>query len=509
MRGPELPGRPAPAAAIAAIGFVALFALYTRSNGFPYIYHTDEPGKVAQLVGGWRNFHHPQLSMTATDALRSLGFYDRTPQQAAVAGRMVSAAFAALAVVALALTAYLLAGPFAATAATLVIGLEPSLFEAAHYMKEDPALLLGIGGTFLALTVYERKPTPGRAAGIGLGCALAASGKYVGALMLAPGLVALGHGSGRRRVRLLAFGLAFVAVVVWVNHRAFAELPQAVGALRWELGRTVGASAPSRPLPHPKAWQAVALATPPAVWLFLAVFYLSLLAPGGRRPPWPALALFPPAYLLVLSFTPKANARYVLPILAVCRLLAVLGAAWLVAWVPPGRRRGAEQAVAFLLLTWVLVRPDIRAVRHLRREFREDSRAELVAWIAGHLPPDALIAEDRHARLGLWDQVEGGPPLRQRVLSAHHRLPELGTLDELRARGVGYLVLCHEDYGKLFRGGARPRDAELRAFYERVMREGQLLWEGDEGELSYLHPGLRLVRIGAAPDRATQAGGAP
>jgi Dolichyl-phosphate-mannose-protein mannosyltransferase len=500
MRGPGLPGRQdLAAAALAAIGFAALFALYTRSNGFPYIYHTDEPGKVAQLIGGWRNLHHPQLSIGATDALRSLGFYDRTPQQAAVAGRMVSAAFAALAVVALALTAYLLAGLFAAAASMLLVGLDPALFEAAHYMKEDPALLLGIGATFLALAAYERKPTPGHAAGIGLGCALAASGKYVGAVMLLPGLAALGRGSGRRLARFGAFGLAFVGVGLWVNQRAFEELPKAVGALRWELGRTVGASAPSRPLPHARAWQAVALGTPPAVWVFLAVFYLSLLARGGRRPPRPALALFPPLYLLMLSFTAKTSGRYVLPILAVSRLLAVLGAAWLVAWAPAGRRRGAEEAVAFLLLTWVLVRPDVRAVRHLEREFREDTRAEMVAWIGDHLPADALIAEDVHARLGLWDQVEGGPRLRQRVLSAHHRLPELGTLDELRARGVGYLVLCHEDYGKLFREGASTRalhKAELRAFYERVMREGQLLWEGDEGDLSYIHPGLRLYRIG-------------
>src|SRR6202022_1683638 len=48
--------------------FVALVALlavllsaYTRHNAFPFYYHTDEPGKVNQIISGTRTYRHPLL----------------------------------------------------------------------------------------------------------------------------------------------------------------------------------------------------------------------------------------------------------------------------------------------------------------------------------------------------------------------------------------------------------------------------------------------------------------
>ena len=49
----------------------ALLALllwaYTRHNNFPFYYHTDEPGKVEQVISGEHNYRHPLLMINATD----------------------------------------------------------------------------------------------------------------------------------------------------------------------------------------------------------------------------------------------------------------------------------------------------------------------------------------------------------------------------------------------------------------------------------------------------------
>ena len=49
----------------------ALLALllwaYTRHNNFPFYYHTDELGKVEQVVSGEHNYRHPLLMINATD----------------------------------------------------------------------------------------------------------------------------------------------------------------------------------------------------------------------------------------------------------------------------------------------------------------------------------------------------------------------------------------------------------------------------------------------------------
>src|ERR1041385_4560716 len=99
--------------AIAAGSALAIFLfflfLYTRSNTFPSRYHPDEEGKARQILDDYRNFRHPQLLLEASSLLvhgRSIDDVEGT----VVAGRWVSAAFAAGAVVALALAAYLEAG---------------------------------------------------------------------------------------------------------------------------------------------------------------------------------------------------------------------------------------------------------------------------------------------------------------------------------------------------------------------------------------------------------------
>ncbi len=67
--------------------FCAALWLYTRHNSFPFYYHPDEPGKVAQIQKGTRNFHHPQLLLTATDLTKQLARRDLDCQAVVEMGR--------------------------------------------------------------------------------------------------------------------------------------------------------------------------------------------------------------------------------------------------------------------------------------------------------------------------------------------------------------------------------------------------------------------------------------
>src|SRR5689334_16732324 len=98
--------------ALAALFSITLFAgclwLYTRSNRFSYLFHPDELGKADQIIDDYRNFRHPQLLLEVTH--RFLKSDEQEIQSIVNVGRNVSAAFAAAAVVCLALTGYFEAG---------------------------------------------------------------------------------------------------------------------------------------------------------------------------------------------------------------------------------------------------------------------------------------------------------------------------------------------------------------------------------------------------------------
>jgi hypothetical protein len=150
----------------------------------PFYYHSDEPSKVEQVIGlRPLNFKHPLLLMNATRALAfASGVEDR--QAAVRAGRTVSAAFAAGTVTALAALAWLAGGLLAAACVAPLVLLSHGLFTFAHFMKEDTAVTFGFACVLLAASAFAQRPRAGTAAALGAACALALSGKYVGAVAL-------------------------------------------------------------------------------------------------------------------------------------------------------------------------------------------------------------------------------------------------------------------------------------------------------------------------------------
>lgn len=187
------------ARAAGVVAFLAFLAplcwrMYTAHNDFPIHYHPDEPSKAMQVLTQDRNFLHPLLLLQVTSEAARLqgvempiarrGWNEDLVQQVGQTGRNVAAGFAVVAVLALALTAYFQGGLLAMIAVGLVVAFSHTLLIYAHYFKEDTALIMGLSLTVLSLTLLWKTGSPLAVALLGVSCGLAASGKYVGLLVL-------------------------------------------------------------------------------------------------------------------------------------------------------------------------------------------------------------------------------------------------------------------------------------------------------------------------------------
>ena len=245
------------------------------------------------------------------------------------------------------------------------------------------------------------------------------------------------------------------------------------------------------------------------MWVLLAVF---LAARWRERravslAEWLMLA-FPFAYAIALSFSPKSNDRYFLPATAVFTLLAALGAvdaARLLARRMPLRWALAGCAAVLVAAQTVSAPPplDWHTLAEYFAAFQHDDNAEFIAWIKAELPPDAVIAKDSRIQLpdpGNAKDLRRFAPLPQKILAERY-VADLGTMDELRARGVTHLAVSESDYGRFLLTGSIPQKGEAedfarrKAFYETLLRDGKPIFQRERGTVLYLHPGIRLYRL--------------
>ena len=495
--------------------FAAGLALDTRHNTFPYFYHPDESAKVDQVLTGEWNFHHPMLLLSATKAaVETLGVA-KSEQPVVEAGRWISAVFMAGAVVALALLAYAWRGWTASLAAGGALLLQHQLFELAHYMKEDSALLLGVALSFLAAYAFWRKPNLWRAALLGAAVAVAASGKYLGVCMLAVALPVLWCRSGEKGRRTGCFCGALAVVFLVVNLPLLLQFDAFEKSFGGEMQEVVhGNRGMTRSVPHTQYWNIFRDNSTPVVWVLLAVFLAARWRERRAVSPveWLIVA-FPFAYGLALSFSPKSNDRYFLPATAVLTLLAALGAVdaakLLARWMP---LRGALAVCAAALVASEAVSPppplDWPTLAEYFAAFQRDDNAEFLAWIKAELPPTAVIAKDSRIKLPDPDSARDRQryaPMPQKILAERY-VADLGTMEELRARGVTHLAVSPTDYGRFLLPGLIPREGERagfehrKAFYEELLRSEEPIFRRERGVVLYLHPGIRLYRVPPAAD---------
>lgn len=508
--------------------FACCFASGFRHHTFPYFYHPDEPGKVEQITTGKFNYHHPMLLLAtarlATDVLHT----SKKPQAMVEVGRGVSAAFMAGAVVMFALLAFLWRGWRAGLVTGVALALHHQIYELAHYMKEDSALLFGVAWTFLAALAYTQRPTLWRVAVLGAGCALAISGKYIGIVVLGvalPVLWASSRGGEGRRVRHLgAFFGAFLVVLIAVNFSLFIHLVTFRQSLDRELDLVVkGQGEVTRSVPHALYWNVFIDNSTPAIWILL-VSLISVCYERWHRLmlPQKLLIWFPFLYGLMLSFSPKENDRYFLPATAVFTTLAAVGAESL-PYLLAGIYRGWDGRTAQRLLSrnsrrWIMLAASVVLVilqisgwsstkpgwTQYDAAFVRDDIASLLSWMRKELPADAVVVAD--SRAGLRDarrrkNRETGQSIPQKVTVAKFA-SDAGSLDELRAQGVTHVVISEQSYGRFLLGDLRPQDPSktaqfeaARQFYEELLRNGELLFEKERGTVIYLHPGIRVYRI--------------
>jgi hypothetical protein len=486
--------------------FSAVIILHTRHNDFAWYYHPDEPGKVEQVLGmrPW-NFHHPMLLLSTTKL--AVGMAGAKSEQAVVeVGRTVSAIFTAGAVVALSLLAWRWRGWIAALATGLALLCHHQLFELSHYMKEDTALLLGIAVTLAAAYEYALRRTLGAAIAVGLGCGLAISGKYLGVVVLFVAIPILWR--YRRPGTFTAAGSALLVVLVLTNLPLLGNWATFSKSFSHETSEVISGNADTtRSVPHSAYWSYFLANSTPVTWILLAALLWSCFRRHHELTfaQW-AILIFPFAYTLLLSFSPKDNDRYFLPAAALFTFLAALGTHEL-AWLLGKRVRPLlAQSLAGLALVaaqfpdWT---DDRGGLLRYDAAFQIDDTAELVGWLRANVAPAASIATDKKVRLPTPLQrgtASGLTPLPNNILSKDY-LADLGTLDEMRANGVTHLVITASTYGKFQRLDLRPQGKAADKFEARKYFYGQLRRDHDpiktwpRGTVLYLHPGLEVYHI--------------
>jgi hypothetical protein len=375
------------------------------------------------------------------------------------------------------------------------------LYELSHYFKEDSALLFGIALTFVALWTYSANPRALTAAGLGAACALAVSAKYIGVIGLLLAIPVMIRARGRG---LGAFLAAFAGVFALANLPVFMNWQTFLASFDRETALVIkGQGGATQRVPHTEYWTIFRDNTTPIVWVLLIAFLISRYRERRQLDltAW-LTVVFPFAYAVALSFSPKTNDRYFLPATAMFTLFAAIGACDLARlW-----RRSAVVAVAGVLLvvaelpSWSTSHPGWVAYE---RAFQRDDNAELIKFLRSEVPGDAVLLKDN--RIALPDPERDKHAARAGVIPqkviARRYAADFGPLDQLKQRGVTHVIVSESDYGRYFRGSLRPQKGEegkfakSREFYERLFKEAELLEEWDRGTVIYLHPGIRVYRL--------------
>ena len=402
--------------------FLAIASLwvFTRNNDFPLDYHPDERGKVLQLIdpSQTRNFNHPLLMLEAAAAVRGWFHLDNDERTNVIAGRWVSAALAAMAVLALAVAGYYSGGYEGLLICGFMAALCPPLNVHAHYFKEDTALIAGLAiavlGASWLVALAQRSKQWAAAALMGVGCAAATSGKYVGLATLGPCLVAILVAPGFRLrpllLRFVAFAVPAAAGVLAFNVDAFRNLvpPRLVPAASQRIGdefihATIGHEGLALSVPNTFSLEVSLIELMPDVWLFLAFAVVALGPRGVFDRSTVVLGTFVLAFGVVLSYSAFPFPRYALPI----TVLGYFVAGQLMAFALRGLRQSRQfnQTMFVVCLGLIVAFQGARCWR-FDMQFADDSRQRLREWAADH---------DQRTGLG-WSRQ----PLKQQ-LAAYYR----------------------------------------------------------------------------------------
>lgn len=488
--------------------FLLLVAIFSRDNDFPASWHPDEPGKVAQLLEGKENCHHPQLMLRATSLVLHLSGARATAHEIVVTGRWVSAVAAAGAVICLALLAMELGGVLAGLMAAVFVGTDPLLFGLAHYMKEDAIYVLGLSLFLLALVRFDAAPGRGRLIVLGIAARLAISGKYIGAVVIPTVvgfLIWMNRAQWRIAARQCATVLAWAAAIFLViDFPIFTD----TSYFRWAFEKEVthvlnDHGGLVRPITSMFYFNGLSHIGALTFALFCCAWLVSL-AREPRSVPRSRLivGVFPIAYLVLLQVSPVKIIRYELPIVVNIEMLGACTLAALLATLRSRPLRALVVSAAVLLLS-------LHASGMLisRAALAQDTRNQMARWIETHVERDAVMMVDRLAGFG-FSRYKSLEPL---PVGAPQNVIEIepATLAKLRndfPTPRTYVLVADSDFGRYFNTTLRVNEedadgreevARYRAFYTRVFERGKLLQKVDAATPTgtFFSPGLWLFEV--------------
>jgi hypothetical protein len=487
------------------------FMLFTTHHGFPFFYHPDEVSKIDQILKHERNWKHPQLLLTASEIGVLLARPGESKQAVVEVGRTASALFGAAAVAALTWLGFYQRGMLGGLAGGTVSLLAVPLLIAAHYMKEDAALIMGLAVFLVAAWRYRHWPSAGTQIALGMACALAVAGKYPGGLtlvMVAPLLWGrpVRETAEPRMARVGRFLVAFAITSLILNYTVFQYWDTVFKGVGYELKHLVTDHHGLKTEGTLQLYGRVLLREITPLMRGLLIVHLLYMAGTFRRRTaveWIVTTL-PFGYGLLLCGFPIANERYFMPVVVMLSYLAGLGVVDLAELLVPCRMPGGAWLRGAVILAGlagvaVSVWPRYEACLN---EFASDPRRELAVWVAANLPRDAVIAQDTAVYVQGADGLRGGDvwPSPRRVKQSRW-VADLGTVDELRRQGVTHVAVAGSFYARFFDAGVAPSARgradylRRRGFYQELFETGEPIWRRAGGMSDVLTPELRLYAL--------------
>lgn len=496
--------------------FMGCLQLYNVNNDFPSRYHPDEPGKIRQMQTGEFNFKHPQLMLTTTRLWMRLNDMPEDTESIARAGREVSAFFAALGVLSLSLAAWRLHGLGAAACVGLTVGLGHALLVYAHFMKEDATVTGVFCIWLLALSLFWRAPEKTwPSVVLGLSTGLFVAGKYIGVVGIPVSVLAalLHPRQGRWKRNARRAGLVFLfclAGFVLANISLVPQFTSFVSGLRFETEHILtGHYGHYTSLPNLRCLSEIWKEIPLPVWI-PAMFHLWRVVMQWRdREGFERFMLFAPLIVLApLWFSRIYSTRYILPATVAVYYLAGMGL-WELITAPPELlgRYGKRTGLALLALVIALHGYQDAKLLYL---FANNARSNLEQWVVAHVPPHAVVLQDKYAALPVTPEERRRSKMPQELVSERFA-GSVGSVESARQKGVTHVAVCNRSYDRFFRDEPvlpqyQKEYEQMRNFYNELFTKGKLLWACKRRPgFQYMNIELRLYAIDpATPGRETE-----
>ena len=206
--------------------------------------------------------------------------------------------------------------------------------------------------------------------------------------------------------------------------------------------------------------------------------------------------------------SPRTSDRYFLPAAVLFNFNALVGVGVSAEWFTRafGKFRVAGQIAFAALAVGIGWWGQFQLFEKTCAQFQTDDRRDLEAWMETNLPAGSKVVQDDTIHLpdpGDHKQ-EGLARAFKHTVTTREFAPDLGTLAELRAQGVRYVVTSPKKSLRYTGGGMVPSDdareefERRKTFYTALPQQAKLLKKWEMAEIDTLHPGIELYDLGAS-----------